>query len=105
MLKAIILSIIGLVVSLFLIVKAEAVHLPLLFMLILAIAIGVIYPENGWALVLILAIILFIFGKVAMTTISQSPKPSVSYFLCNIAALPLLFGGLMGKFFLNTFKK
>ena len=105
MIKALILTLAGLVLSLFLIVKAEAVHLPLLFMLVLAMAIGASYPSKGWIFILFIAIIIFIFGKLATTMIEQATKPSVNYFLCNIAALPLLFGGLMGKYFLNIFKK
>lgn len=104
MIKSITLTLFGLILIYFALVKSENVHWPLLAIMLTAIGIGFLNPAKGWIIVIVLILILLVFGFVFESFSIETVNKKIVHFLCNIAFLPALFGGFMGRYFSKIFK-
>jgi hypothetical protein len=104
MLKSILIAILGFFIITAILLNSDAVHLPLLAIMIIALGIGFSNPEKGWIIAISLISSLLAFGFY-FEQLNLKPKdPKIISFICNISFLPILFGGFMGKYFKKAIK-
>ena len=103
MIKSIILAFFGLGLIYLALINSENVHWPLLAIMLTTIGVGFVNPTKGWIVVIVLTLILMIFGFVFESFLIETVNKKIVHFLCNIAFLPALFGGFMGKYFSKIF--
>jgi type II secretory pathway component PulF len=103
MIKAIIIAIVGFFIIIGSLLNASSIHLPTLTIMLVAFGVGFTEPKKGWLVVIFLAIGLFAYGLYFQKLDLEPQEPKLIQFICNIAALPLLFGGFMGRYFKRIF--
>jgi hypothetical protein len=102
MIRNIIVAIMASMLIIFVNLRAEVVHLPLLVILVSAMGLGYLQPQKGWILILLLIIGIFSGFLGCQLGSIQATKPSIQEFATYICPLPCLFGGFMGSYFNKT---
>lgn len=104
MLKSIIIATLGFFIITAILLNVDAVHLPLLAIMIIALGIGFTNPDKGWIIAICLIISLFAFSYNFEKFNFEPKTPNLISFICNISILPILFGGFMGRYFKKALK-
>jgi hypothetical protein len=99
MLKSIIIAFLGFFIIVALLLNSDAVHVPLLAIMIIALGIGFTNPDKGWIIGICLIFSLLFFGYNFKKFDFMAKDPKIISFICNISFLPILFGGYMGRYF------
>lgn len=103
MIKSILIGLIGLFITIAILHIAKGIHLPLLPIMIMAFAIGFTNPRKGWLIIIGLILALLAYGFYFQKFNLKPENPSLIQFICKLAAIPLLFGGYMGRYFSKIF--
>jgi hypothetical protein len=103
MVKSIFVGLTGLIFIYLFLLNSDTIHWPLLALMVTCFGIGYTNPTKGWIITIGLIIIVFIFGNTFESYSFVTANKIIVHFLCNIAFLPSLFGGFMGKYFSEIF--
>jgi hypothetical protein len=104
MLKSLLIAIVGFFIITAVLLNSDAVHLPILSIMIIALGIGFTNPNKGWIIAIFLIICLLAFGYNFEKLYFIAKDPKIISFICNISFLPILFGGFMGRYFKKALK-
>ena len=94
---------IGLFIIIAFLLIAKGIHLPLLSIMVVAFGIGYTNPQKGWLIIIALILCLLAYGFYFQMFNLKPENPSLIQFICKLAAIPLLFGGYMGRYFSKIF--
>jgi hypothetical protein len=105
MVKSFVFAIIGFFIIIGIMKVAIGIHWPLLAIMSVAFGIGFLNPEKGWQVAIFLSFCLLLFGLTFEKLNLKPDNNNLTHFICNIAILPILFGGYMGGYFKKALKQ
>ncbi len=103
MVKSILIGFFGFFITIAFLLNAKGIHLPLLSIMVVAFGIGYSNPQKGWLIIIVLILCLLAFGFYFHQFNLMPKNPGLIQFICKLAAIPLLFGGYMGRYFSKIF--
>lgn len=87
-------------------ITAEAIHVPLLVSMIIGVIIGILAPEKGWLVAIMVVVVIGIgYGSISLGFPSLIANQGIAQFTSLFSILTIFSGSFIGSFIWKTLKQ